>query len=259
MRGSSDPTQKRPAAVNETELPGASARGAAGAQDEPTDASAAGTPSGSGGDRRGQSGTAPAGLPAVPVRSASRPTPPSREELERVRARDPEALGAFFERYFDRVYGLVYYLLGERTAAEDVTQEVFLKVHRAAAQLDAARDPAPWLAAIAYNTCRDLWCSSGDRMRRRSASIEQDAAVNLRLAHHDDPERLALQAERERLVREAIARLPEPMRAAVLLYDYQGLSHQEIAQMTRLNHAAARKRYSRALSALGKLLREKLG
>ncbi len=176
-----------------------------------------------------------------------------------MRARDPEALGAFFERYFDRVYGLVYHLLGERTAAEDVTQEVFLKVHRSAAQLDASRDPAPWLAAIAYNTCRDLWRSGAYRMRRRSASIEQDAAVTLRLAHTDDPERAALGAERERLVREAIARLPEPMRTVVLLYDYQGLNHQEIAQVLSLSHAAARKRHSRALAALGQMLREKLG
>jgi RNA polymerase sigma-70 factor (ECF subfamily) len=176
-----------------------------------------------------------------------------------VRARDPQALGAFFERYFDRVYGLVYYLLGERAAAEDVTQEVFLKVHRAADQLDVSRDPAPWLAAIAHNTCRDLWRSAAHRMRRRSASIEQDAAVTLHLGNDDDPERAVLGAERERIVREAVARLPEPMRTVVVLHDYQGLNHQEIAEVLKVNHAAARKRYSRALAELGGLLREKLG
>ena len=176
-----------------------------------------------------------------------------------MRARDPEALGAFFERYFDRVYGLVFHLLGERAAAEDVTQEVFLKVHRAAAQLDPTRDPAPWLSTIAYNSCRDLWRSGAYRMARRSASVEQDAAVAMRLAHGDDPERALLGAERERLVRDAIADLPEPLRAVVLLYDYQGLNHQEIARVLNVNHAAARKRYSRALAALGKRLKEKLG
>jgi RNA polymerase sigma-70 factor (ECF subfamily) len=176
-----------------------------------------------------------------------------------VRARDPAALAAFFERYFDRVYGLVHHLLGDRALAEDVTQEVFLKVLRAAPQIDPARDPAPWLSTIAYNACRDLWRSGAHRMGRRSASIEQDAAVAPRLSHGNDPEREAIGAERERLVREAIARLPEAMRTVVLLYDYEGLNHQEIAEVLNVNHAAARKRYSRALAELGKLLREKLG
>src|SRR5205814_249964 len=78
-------------------------------------------------------------------------------DLERARDRDPEALAAFFEAYFDRIYALVYRLLGNRAAAEDVTQEVFLKVHRAVDRLDPQRDPGAWLSTIAYNACRDLW------------------------------------------------------------------------------------------------------
>jgi RNA polymerase sigma-70 factor, ECF subfamily len=214
-------------------------------------------PSGTPGSPLPSAGDGRADAPG-PRGSGGRPAPPAREELERVRARDPEALGAFFERYFDRVYGLVFHLLGERAAAEDATQEVFLKVHRAAAQLDPARDPAPWLSTIAYNTCRDLWRSGAYRMSRRSASVEQDTAVTMRLSHGDDPEQALLSAERERLVRDAIAALPEPLRAVVLLYDYQDLNHQEIADLLHVNHAAARKRYSRALAALGKLLKEKL-
>lgn len=194
------------------------------------------------------------------ARSGSARPALAREALERVRSRDPEALAAFFERYFDQVYGLVRRLLGERAAAEDVTQEVFLKVHRAALQLDPTRDPAPWLSAIATNACRDLWRSGAYRMGRRSASIEQDESVALRLASRgDDPERAAITAERERLVREAIAQLSEPQRMAVLLYDYQGMEHKEVAAVLGLNHAAVRKRYSRALAALGELLKEKLG
>lgn len=168
-------------------------------------------------------------------------------------------MGAFFEHYFDLVFGLVLRLLGDRTAAEDVTQEVFYKVHRAAHQLDTSRDPAPWLTAIAYNACRDLWRSSHYRVSRRSAAFD-DPAVAPRLASRaDDPERRFLAGERERLVQEAIARLPGPLRAAVVLYDYQGLSHQEVARLTGIHHAAARKRYSRALAALGALLEESLG
>jgi len=102
-------------------------------------------------------------------------------ELERVRAREPEALAAFFERHFDRVYGLVYRLLGDRTIAEDMTQEVFLKVHRAAHQIDPARDPVPWLVTIAHNACRDLWRSNAWKLTtpevQRLISIDTTSTV----------------------------------------------------------------------------------
>jgi RNA polymerase sigma-70 factor (ECF subfamily) len=180
-------------------------------------------------------------------------------DLERVRARDPEALAALFERYFDRVYGLVYRLLGDRTLAEDMTQEVFLKVHRAAHQLDPSRDPGPWLMTIAHNACRDLWRSNAWKLTRRAASLDGDAPLAAMLSHGtNDPERDLLASERERLVQEALLRLPEPLRVAIVMHDYQGLGHEEIAA-TGIHHAAARKRYSRALAALARLLKGSLG
>jgi RNA polymerase sigma-70 factor (ECF subfamily) len=180
-------------------------------------------------------------------------------ELERVRARDPEALAAFFERHFDRVYGLVYRLLGDRALAEDMTQEVFLKVHRAAHTIDPARDPVPWLVTIAHNACRDLWRSNAWKLTRRATSLDGDSPLAETLSRgNNDPERDALQNERERLVQEALLQLPEPLRVAIVMHDYQGLGHDEIAAITGVNHAAARKRYSRALAALGGLLKETL-
>jgi len=180
--------------------------------------------------------------------------------LERVRARDPQALGELYERYFDTVYGLVHRLLGQRAAAEDAASEVFLKVYRAAHQLDSSRDPAPWLMTIATNVCRDLWRSGAYRMARRSASVEDDPVVAARLTSGtNDPERAVLASERERLVQEALGRLPESLRIAIVLHDWQGMSHQEVAVVTGIEHAAARKRYSRALSALARLLKDRLG
>jgi RNA polymerase sigma-70 factor (ECF subfamily) len=179
--------------------------------------------------------------------------------LEGVKRRDREALGRFFDHYFDHVYRLVHRLLGERAAAEDVTQEVFFKVHRAAHLLDTTRDPAPWLTTIATNACRDVWRSSAHRMARRSESVDEAGLAERLTARTDEPERGVLASERERLVRQAISELPEHLREAVLLYDYQGLSHLQIAEVLGIHHAAARKRYSRALEALGKRLRETLG
>jgi len=185
--------------------------------------------------------------------------PPPRSMLEGVRNHDPAAMGEFYEYYFDRVFGLVLRLLGNRTAAEDVTQEVFFKVQRAAHQLDLARDPGPWLTAIAYNACRDLWRSSAHRMTDKSSSIDDEAVAAPLASAAMDPEGEVLAHERERLVRQALTELPEQLRTPVLLYDYQGMSHQDIATLLGIEHAAARKRYSRALAALAKLLKDTLG
>jgi RNA polymerase sigma-70 factor (ECF subfamily) len=180
-----------------------------------------------------------------------------RATLERVRARDPEAMGRFFETYFDRVYALVFRLLGDRTLAEDAVSDVFLKVHRAADRLDPARDPLPWLVTIATNACRDLWRSGADRMRRRAVDIDDPALAHTLTRGTNDPERDLQAKEREQAVREALAALPEDLRMSVLLYDYAGLSHEAIAERLDITHEAARKRHSRALAALGRSLRER--
>jgi RNA polymerase sigma-70 factor (ECF subfamily) len=180
--------------------------------------------------------------------------------LQRVRERDAAALGAFYDHYFDFVHGLAFRLIGRREFAEDVTQDVFMKVHRAAATIDPGRDPAPWLATITANACRDLWRSGAWRMASSSRSADDDAESGFALtAGRNDPEADALAAERERLVQDAITRLPESLRVPVVMHDYLGLDHVEIAESLGLAHDAARKRYSRALSALGAMLRETLG
>ena len=203
-------------------------------------------------DRFVQEGTAP-------PRSGAPPDMEMVAELERVRQRDPEALAAFFELYFDRVYGLVYRLLGDRVQAEDMAQEVFLKVHRAADRIDPMRDPIPWLMTIAHNACRDLWRSNAWKLTRRSASLDGDSPLAETLTPGtNDPERDLIASERERLVQEALQRLPEPLRVTIVMHDYQGLGHDEIAAITGINHAAVRKRYSRALAALGRLLKDSL-
>lgn len=195
----------------------------------------------------------------APLAAASRlELPPlPREELVRVQRRDPEALGKFFDHYFPFVYGLVARLLGERVAAEDAAQDVLLKVHRAIDRMDVDRDPGPWLTTIAYNVCRDRWRSSADRMDRRSASIDDQPEIAHQLrSGGPDPEQIALTGERERLVQEALSRLPEAAREVIVLHDYQGLPHDEVAEMLGVSHAAIRKRYSRALQSLAEILRE---
>ena len=177
-----------------------------------------------------------------------------RETLVGVRNGDAAALSAFFEFSFDRVYSLAARLLGDRAAAEDAAQEVFLRVHRAANRLDPDRSPLPWLTVITYNVCRDV-LRSRKREVARSVPIDGDAEGTGLPSGDPDPEAAALAGERDRLVQEALTRLPEELREVVVLRDYHGMRHDEIAELVGASHAAVRKRYSRALATLADDLR----
>jgi RNA polymerase sigma-70 factor (ECF subfamily) len=179
--------------------------------------------------------------------------------LAGVRARDPEALGSFFDAYFPRVYALAARLLGDRTRAEDATSDVFLRVHRAADRLDPARDPWPWLVTVTTNVCRDLWRSGHERMQRHAAAPDEPGMEAALGTSRDDPAKALGAREREQAVHVALAALPEDLRLSVVLYDYVGRSHEEIAELLGISHDAARKRHSRALKAMGRTLSERLG
>jgi RNA polymerase sigma-70 factor (ECF subfamily) len=181
---------------------------------------------------------------------------PSPEELEKVRSRDREALGRFFDRYFDRIHGLACRLLGDRPAAEDVAQEVFLKVYRACDRLDPARDPWPWLVAITCNACREHWRGRHVRASARAVPLEDVVEREADPEAVDDPAASVDRGRRAERVQRALAELPPPLREVVVLHDWRGHSHQEIAEMLGATYVAIRKRYSRALAALGTRLRE---
>ena len=183
------------------------------------------------------------------------PVPLARSVLVGVTVRDAHALREFFDHYGDVVHGLAYRLVGE-DLVEDVTQEVFFKVYRAAHCLDPDRDPRYWLNAITYNTCREFWRTGAHKLATRSVSVHDRPEVGDRLRETSpDPEQELLTKEREDQVQAAILSLPELLRATVILHDYQGLGHEEIARMTGVTHVAARKRYSRALTELAKKLK----
>jgi RNA polymerase sigma factor (sigma-70 family) len=121
------------------------------------------------------------------------------------------------------------------------------------------RDPGPWLTTIAYNVCRDRWRSSSGRMERKSSSVDDRPELSGALRDdRPDPAAQLLAAESERLVQEALLELPEPAREVILLHDYEGIPHDRIAEILGSSHAAIRKRYSRAVKALGEILRGRL-
>jgi RNA polymerase sigma-70 factor (ECF subfamily) len=176
--------------------------------------------------------------------------------LEAVRRREPEALGEFFELYFDRLYNVAYRLVGDRARAEEVMQEVFLKVHRAADQLDPERDPGPWLATLTRNACRERWRRAGRRADHQARSLDNGSGLHETLpADGTGPENDTLRSERDRTILNALMLLPGALREVVVLRDYHGMAHEEIAGVVGARAATVRKRYSRALTELRQRLK----
>jgi RNA polymerase sigma-70 factor (ECF subfamily) len=176
-----------------------------------------------------------------------------RSVLDRLPRRDPAALEAFFDAYLPRVYGYVRRLVGDDYLAEDLTQEIFLQVHRSLESYDPDRDIRPWLFSIATNKVRDHWRSRRHREEQAEESAEQEGLAQMLSTVNPPDARLSAQELEER-VRQAIEALPEGMRMTVLLRVWEGLTFEEIGRILERNDVAVRKRFSRALEVLRQAL-----
>lgn len=171
--------------------------------------------------------------------------------LEGVRRRDPQSLARFFDVSFPYVYNLAYRLLGNKDAAEDVAQDVYLKIYRAADRLDVGRNAKPWVTAIAYNACRD----AARRATSQRKASEGVIVESERAAKPDTPEEALVRQEREQFLEAALKELEEQSRTVVILHDFCGVPHDEIAGIMETSHDAVRKRYSRALKTMADTIR----
>ena len=132
------------------------------------------------------------------------------------------ALAAILQAYRRKVFGLAYSFVRNREAAEDVAQEVFIRVWRALPSFDARASLATWIYTIARNTSL-----SALRDRRREVQLEDPATVLDAQPAAGCVESGAEQAALMRLVEE----LPDRQRQVVLLYYLQEQSHEEVASM----------------------------
>jgi RNA polymerase sigma-70 factor (ECF subfamily) len=171
--------------------------------------------------------------------------------LRAVPRRDPKALAAFFDHYYDRVFGYVVMLVNDRTLAEDLAQDAFLKMHEAIDRLDPERDPDPWVFTVVTNTVRDHWRGREQRSASRRVDFEEVAPRVPDENPEADPSRRLEREEETSAVRGALALLSDADREVILLRAYEGLSGAEAAEALGTSHHALRKRYSRAVQRLG--------
>lgn len=176
------------------------------------------------------------------------------ELVARARRGDADAYGRLVRRHFDRVYGLVYNMLGHRQDAEDVVQTAFVRAYLALGRFRGDAAFSTWIYRIAVNTALSALARRGRQRAEISLSdLGEDAErdpVWLKLAAADttaSPSRRLSIKELQARLNEALQKLSEAHRTVVVLHDIQGLRHEEIAEIlgTRVGTVRSRLFYAR--------------
>jgi RNA polymerase sigma-70 factor (ECF subfamily) len=163
--------------------------------------------------------------------------------IRRILSGDEVALGLLYERYGGRVYSVAKRILQDDGAAEEVLQDIFHQLWRAAANFDTARGSlAGWLLVMARNR-------SIDRLRRRSPAVGEEIATTLHGAALDI-ESFTVRNELSERVRAALQALPEAQREAMELAYFEGLTQSEIAKRTGDPLGTVKTRLRTALASL---------
>jgi len=160
--------------------------------------------------------------------------------VDRVRRGDPRAFEELVITYQHRVFGVALRMLRNRAEAEDIAQEVFLRVHHALDDFRGEAKLSTWLYAIASRLCLNRLASGERRMAR-----EGEEALE-RLTADADPAAHVERGELEAALGRAIDQLPEERRIVVVLRDLEGLAYEEIAAALDLPLNTVRSRLHRA-------------
>jgi RNA polymerase sigma-70 factor (ECF subfamily) len=170
------------------------------------------------------------------------------EYIQMVRRGDPAGAEALFHRHADAIVRFSTRMLGSPADAEEVCQDVFLKMIDRAEQFDGRGPLVSWLLSIAANACRNRLRSR----KVRSAFPLRDAAE----VAAPDPSAIGslIAHEEATQLREALSALTEEQREALVLARYHGLSYAEVARTLSTTEGAIKTRIFRALEVLRRVL-----
>lgn len=183
--------------------------------------------------------------PPRPISDATFPEDPDSALVARVREGNIDVFEELVRRHSRRIFGTLAGLVGNIEDAHDATQEVFLKAFENIGHFQGRSKFSTWLTSIAINTGTDFL-----RRRKPSESLDEtqdDEGFRPRQVQKwdDDPERLLAASQMNELVRQAVLRLPEKYRVAVLLRDINQLSTEEAAAVLELSVPALKARVLR--------------
>ena len=178
---------------------------------------------------------------------------------------DSGAWAEMVRTHHRRVYGLCYRFTGNATDAEDLTQDVFLKIYSNLASFDAGRGSlAVWITTMTRNLLVDNFRRTRNQRATSSLdegwdSVEELKPVDRLMAGGRTPHELAAQKELAKMVQDALARVSVELREAVILRDLQDMDYKEIAQVLRIPEGTVKSRISRGRAELARLLERNKG
>jgi len=185
-------------------------------------------------------------------------SPGTDQELLERWQRDGNAADAdmLVQRHYARLLNLFYRLSGKRSQAEELTQDLFLRLTEQVARGGVIRQPGPWLNATALNLWRDR---IRRELRARAKGIAESGGdeeiENLVISANFSTREEELQSRLEQQsVRDAIMRLAPKHREVVVLYHYQGMKYEEIAHALAIPVGTVRSRLHYAVEELHTLL-----
>lgn len=147
-----------------------------------------------------------------------------------ITSRDQDAFAVIYDRYVDLVYSTSLRVLAETQVAEDVTQDVFVRLWNRPETFVAERGRfLAWLMSVARNRAVDELRARGRRRRREVEALEPADDHASAISDGDDPLHFAELHEEQRKVRKALTELPPDQRRALELAYFGGLTQQEIA------------------------------
>ncbi|MBN1944828.1 MAG: sigma-70 family RNA polymerase sigma factor [Bradymonadales bacterium] len=173
------------------------------------------------------------------------------ELVRRCRRNEPVAWRELVRRFSPLVYRLSLRMAGDATEASDVSQEVFLRVHRSLESYDPTRPLAPWIGRITYNA--SLRRLERAKEKAQEPDPPEEAAV-LQDVTSIDPEAEAFRKESHEYLVEALNRLSAQDRGLLLLRYREGLSDAEVAEVTGMPVNTVKTRIFRARKALRQIL-----
>ena len=173
---------------------------------------------------------------------------------------DEACFRVLVDRHKQRIFNLTFRFLDGNQDAEDIAQEVFVKVYFARNTYQPTARFTTWLYVIARNACLQALRKRGSSLSLDENSAEKPEGIRSGLPDENRPEpcEAAMSAEKQRMIGEALKRLPESQRLVILLKRYDDLSYEEIAEIMSCSIQAVKSLLFRGRQAMKEFLKEYL-